>query len=155
MAAVKASWKNMARLKDKLRRLPLAIQEEVKPALKDGAQIVASDIERDMRGGAKTGRIYKRRGRVYQSSAAGEAPAVLSGALVGSIKVEDIGGNRPGVRLRVTGAQAFALEFGSTRSAARPFLFPALKRNRPKVNAEIKRQVKASLQRMAARGGRG
>lgn len=154
MAAVKASWKGMARLKEKLRRLPLEVQNDVKPALKDGAQIVADDVARSMRE-TKTGRVYKRKGRVYQASAAGQAPAVFSGRLIGSIKIEDATGNRPGVRLRITGAQAMALEFGSTRSAARPFLFPAVKRNRPKINTEIKRQVKASLQRMAARRGNG
>lgn len=150
MAAVKASWRGMARLKEKLRRLPLEVQNDVKPALKDGAQIVADDVARSMRE-TKTGRVYKRKGRVYQASAAGQAPAVFSGRLIGSIKIEDA----TGVRLRITGAQAIALEFGSTRSAARPFLFPAVKRNRPKINTEIKRQVKASLQRMAARRGNG
>lgn len=148
---VKASWKGMARLKSKLRRLPNEVLDDLVPTLEASAQIVADDLKRDMRG-PKTGAIYRIRGRLHQSSGAGESPAVFRGRLIDSIKVERQGKD---VRLRVTGAQAMALEFGSTRSAARPFLFPALKRNRPKINEEIKQKTRASLKRLAAKRGSG
>jgi len=148
---VKASWKNMARLKNKLRRLPAEVLDDLVPTLEASAQIVADDIARDMRG-PKTGKVYRIRGRLHQSSGAGESPAVFRGRLIDSIKVERQGKD---VRLRVTGVQAMALEFGSVRSAARPFLFPALKRNRPKINETIKQKTRASLKKLAAKRGHG
>lgn len=141
----------MARLRSKLRSLPAEVHEDLRPTLKEAAQIVADDLAKDMRQ-PKTGKTYVRKGRVHVSSAAGESPAVFSGRLIGSIKVEDEG---KGVRLRVTGAQAMALEFGSTRSAARPFLFPALRRNRPAINTKIKDETKKSLRKIAAKRGNG
>lgn len=148
---VKASWKGMARLKSKLRRLPAEVLDDLVPTLEASAQIVADDLKRDMRG-PKSGKVYRIRGRLHQSSGAGESPAVFRGRLIDSIKVERQGKD---VRLRVTGAQAMALEFGSTRSAARPFLFPALKRNRPAINETIKQKTRASLKRIAAKRGNG
>ncbi len=141
----------MQRLRNKLRSLPAEVHEDLRPTLKEAAQIVADDLAKDMRQ-PKTGKTYVRKGRVHVSSAAGESPAVFSGRLIGSIKVEDEG---KGVRLRVTGAQAMALEFGSTRSAARPFLFPALRRNRPAINTKIKDETKKSLRKIAAKRGNG
>lgn len=68
----------------------------------------------------KHGRFYSRRGRVHQASAPGEPPAVDTGALYESLRVEKAG---DADYLVGTGDEkAVWLEFGTRRMAARPFL---------------------------------
>jgi phage gpG-like protein len=72
----------------------------------------------------KHGRVYQRfnMGKPHQASAAGEAPAVDTGALAQSLNVQ------PGrYRAMVYTNREYAphLKFGTTRMAARPFLGPA------------------------------
>jgi len=78
-------------------------------------------------------------------SAPGEPPAVVTGTLRASIthRVEDEDGEAVGyVGTNVHYAQP--LEFGTSKMAARPFLFPALEKNRDKVVAAIKEELEAA-----------
>lgn len=72
---------------------------------------------------AGAGRQYKRRSRTHQASAPGQAPAVDTGRLRQSITVQRLapGKWRTGTNLDY----AFVLEFGSRRTAPRPFMRPA------------------------------
>lgn len=73
----------------------------------------------------KHGKAYQRfnMGKPHQASAAGEAPAVDTGALVQSLNVESAAGYRAMVYTNMEYAPM--LEFGTSRMAARPFLGPA------------------------------
>ena len=83
--------------------------------------------------GPKTGRIYKRRSKTHQASAAGEAPAVDTGALISSVYfTRDAPGQATfGSRL----AYAFYLEFGvdkgTRKIAKRPAWVPVVQELRP------------------------
>ena len=90
------------------------------------------DIRRTMTEGKKKGRIYKIRGRRHQASAPGEAPAVFTGALRGSV------GFVVGTRELKFGARAFYagwLEEGTKKMKKRLYLKNAYFRNRR--NAEV------------------
>lgn len=75
--------------------------------------------------GPKSGRFYGN----HQASAAGEAPAVMTGALKANIYIEKPAN---GVRVVVAGQEyAPYLEFGTRYMAARPFMSPEVMRERP------------------------
>ncbi len=102
--------------------------------------------------GGKHGRTYRRgaiksrrkadRGQVigykfHRASAPGEAPAVDTGALMGSIQHEMTGPTEGIVFSNLV--PAVILEFGGSRMAARPFMTPAANAERARHVAEIAR----------------
>lgn len=90
----------------------------------DVAGRVSNQASANVLKGSKTGRLYKRgKKRYHQASAPGESPASDSGDLVISIRPEKI----DDLHWRVTIAMPYAaaLEWGTERMAARPFVRPA------------------------------
>ena len=91
-----------------------------------------SEIQRPMRG-PKSGRVYRRKSVVHRASAPGEAPAIDTGILRFSIavKIGDSGLSATiGVHELTKVKYARPLEFGTQKMAARPFVFPALEKNK-------------------------
>lgn len=84
--------------------------------------------------GTKSGRLYKRGNIVHQASAPGEAPAVDTGNLINSIRARRITAMAWEVIVRA--AYGSILEFGGRKMAARPFMVPALIKERARfINA--------------------
>lgn len=77
-------------------------------------------------------------------SAPGEAPAVVTGTLRASIthRQEDEEGEAVGI-VGTNVAYAKPLEFGTSRMAARPFMYPALEKNRANIVNAIKEELEA------------
>jgi HK97 gp10 family phage protein len=92
----------------------------------------------------KTGREYRRRGVTHQASAPGEAPATDTGRLVGAARTEYDRANLSG-RVIFATAYAAALEFGTQRMAARPFLRNSLAENRAAIREAIREEMAAAL----------
>lgn len=98
---------------------------------KGGADLirnVAFAIEAELKilmTGAKHGRIYRKKGgRIHQASAPGEPPAVDTGHLIGSIQT--VIKSPIEAEIIIPAEYAQALEFGTSRMAARPFVRPAI-----------------------------
>ena len=93
----------------------------------------ALDVRRDVikryKSGPKTGTIYKRRNRLHQASAPGEAPAVDRGGLMSSIYYTQPTRLSATVGSRL--AYGYWLEFGSQVVDARPAWVPAMEAMRP------------------------
>ena len=103
------------------------LDKEVMLAAIDTANIARKSIQQ----GPKTGRTYQKYNprRTHQASAAGEAPATDTGALVSSITQEKTGEAEAIVGSRIIYSKW--LEFGTrTMPDERPFLRPALKKAR-------------------------
>lgn len=111
-----------------------AANQAMLEAMQAGVQIMANDAKRAVARGPKTGRVYTRHGISHQASAPGEPPATDTGVLVNSISgdAELRGGVVLGA-IRATAQYAAWLELGTRRMAARPFLVPAVERNRERV----------------------
>jgi len=117
--------------------LPKEAQAAAAKYIAETAHNIERDIKADMRG-PKSGRTYrrgkvKRSGKVvgykfHRASAPGEAPARDVGALVNSIHAKRIG--KLTYMVYSNSEYARALEFGTRRMAARPFLRPAVRRRR-------------------------
>jgi hypothetical protein len=74
--------------------------------------------------GPKSGATYKRGSRTHTASAPGESPASDTGLLYGSIQVNIKSDTE--AEVVVPPEYAEALEFGTDRMAARPFVRPAI-----------------------------
>lgn len=107
------------RLGEVARALPGAVDEVVMATAAEVEGLVKLSMQ-----APKSGRLYGRGGgKVHQASAAGEAPAIDTSALVNSV-----GHRRRGRASAIVFAgteYAAALEFGGRRVAARPFMRPA------------------------------
>ena len=92
--------------------------------------------------GAKSGVIYNRGGKTSRRSAAGEPPATDTGFLVNNIFLK-FDADKLGVSVESRASYSLALEFGTSKMAARPFLQPALESNKSKIRTLEKRMIKA------------
>ena len=79
--------------------------------------------------GAKSGRVYMRGSVSHQASAAGEYPASDTGNLAANINGQVAPNGLSGVVESKANYSSF-LEFGTSKMAARPFLFPSAERAR-------------------------
>jgi hypothetical protein len=100
----------------------------------------ATEFEKEMKQeieyGAKTGNTYQRGNKTHTASAPGQAPASDSGKLVGSIRYEKKSNDKHEVS--INSEYALALEVGTSRMAARPFITPALQNAKKKLMKAIK-----------------
>lgn len=94
------------------------------------AERIADHARAEMRAG-KSGRLYG----AHRASAPGEAPAVLTGALIGSLAAEQTGPTEAAAY--AADEKAPRLEYGNGRVAARPFLQPAAAAERSVFEAAI------------------
>lgn len=94
--------------------------------------------------GAKSGVSYTKYNprRTHKASAAGQPPAADTGLLANNI-VLDIDANGFGANVESRADYSTALEFGTSKMAARPFMQPALEENKPKISRLAKQMIKA------------
>ena len=126
------------------------ISSAVDKNIRAGAIAVKEDAIDSIQGGMKTGFVYpSAQSKTHQASAPGEAPATDTGHLVASIMaVKNISGD--GSWLVGSGLDyAKYLEFGTTqeggRLSPRPWLMPALEKNRNWIYKNIERAVREQL----------
>jgi len=111
------------------------VRKAVAATVEASARMVLNDANRAIASPPKTGRIYTRGGVEHQASAAGEAPATDTGRLIGSGRAdaEILQGDKIRGLVEYTVAYAVYLEFGTRKMAARPFLVPAIERNKARI----------------------
>lgn len=113
-----------------LRKYAQDAKEEIEKAIRATALNVEGDAVKSMQRGAKSGRKYRlyQPNRNHQASAPGEAPSTDTGQLVGSIRTVD-----KAVASYVGSDLDYAeyLEFGTMDMQERPWLRPAVEKNRP------------------------
>jgi HK97 gp10 family phage protein len=141
---------------EKLKRANEAVLKAVNAEIDTALFAVAKKVEKDAKelilGGQKSGRVYKRGNVTHRASAPGEAPASDTGRLVNSINGTFEKGERAAIIRAGGGIVRYArmLEFGTTKMAPRPFMFPAAERAR----RWIEERLKEALKRGIVRGSR-
>lgn len=124
------------------------VLDKVRAAVMRGVIIAIEKVRADgnelIMSGAKTGRIYRRRGVDHQASAPGEPPASDTGRLVKSSRPRYEYADLTGIALWST-EYAAALELGTEKMAARPFARVALAMNQAFAEAAIAAEVAAAL----------
>jgi HK97 gp10 family phage protein len=87
----------------------------------------------------KSGRTYIRGGKIHTASAPGQAPAVDTGNLINSTQAEHTAGLTSYFDVYADYAQH--LEFGTRHIAPRPFMAPALEKEKAFFEKELGRAV--------------
>jgi len=95
-----------------------------------------TEIKNEIETGSKSGITYQRGNISHTASAPGQAPATDSGKLVGSIRYKKKSASQHEVS--INSEYALALEVGTSRMAARPFITPALQNAKKKLMKTIK-----------------
>jgi HK97 gp10 family phage protein len=135
----------IAQASDRVRQ---AVADEINKAVYASAQQVVTEAKKSVLEGGKGGRAYRRRSVTHIASAPGEAPASDTGRLVNSLHAE---AGDPGEALAVAGSSsvqyAVLLEFGTTKMAARPFMFPALEKSRAWITGRLQDALRRGIER--------
>ncbi len=120
-----------------------AVADEINKAVFASAQKVAAEAKKSIMDGNKSGRVYKRRSVTHKASAPGEAPASDTGRLVNSINAYALkDGEAIAVAGRGTVKYAAMLEFGTSKIAPRPFMFPALEKSKAWIAERLNKAVR-------------
>ena len=126
MTGVLSSRRAMENLGDELTK---RLNDEIARAAKN----VANHARFSIQDPNKSGRLYPRGGKMHQASQEGEAPAFDTGRLAGSITQERSQTAAGRLATWITGSKlnySKWLEFGTMRMGERPFLRPALRKER-------------------------
>lgn len=83
--------------------------------------------------------------RTHTASAPGGAPNTDTGRLINSITVDKSNTVKPTAEVIAGAEYATWLEFGTTNMEARPFMFPALEKERPEYEKRIREIPKKAL----------
>lgn len=120
------------------------LENNMQEILLGGGQLIRGEAIRSIQTGAKSGKTYKRYNptRTHKASAPGEAPASDTGFLVSNIRVKD---EKDLVQVRSEASYSKFLEYGTSKMLARPFMFPAMEKSKPKIAEVILQKVKQSL----------
>jgi HK97 gp10 family phage protein len=133
-------FRNTDALKKQIaKRLTTEAENEIKIRLFSSANLVEAEAKQSIQRGVKSGRIYKRRSVVHQASAPGEPPASDTGFLVSNITKTAVEKSGTALSISVESKAKYSkfLEFGTRKMSARPFLQPALEKNKTKIKGKF------------------
>jgi len=137
--------KNLPSFKKKIKKkLSVNVKKNVLIAVMRGTGIVEDTVQTSLKQKG-TGRTYKRKGSDHIASAAGQPPATDQGNLANNITTSIKSKNDGSVIGQVISSAAYSksLEFGTTNVLARPFMQPALNKNKNKI-IKIFKQMKVT-----------
>jgi HK97 gp10 family phage protein len=146
--SITAKVEGLDSLKRKLKALQADAQRPVKDAIRGGALAVEREAKTTVQRGQRSGRIYFRgkTRRPHQASAPGEPPKSDTGYLASHITtVLDADGL--GASVESQSDYSKSLEFGTSKMAARPFLFPSFERLKPRIKERIAQALNAAFRK--------
>ena len=145
---VKIKVKGLKKAQDALKSLEKDLEQPFREVILGGAQLIRGEAIRSIQTGPKSGRIYEKYNprRTHKSSAPGQAPASDTGNLVSQIRVRQK--NPDEVVVESNALYSSFLEFGTSKMLARPFLFPATERSRPKIVQAVFNRVVKEINRL-------
>tara|TARA_Y100001937_G_C6873274_1_gene221552 strand:- start:37 stop:447 length:411 start_codon:yes stop_codon:yes gene_type:complete len=110
------------------KRYAKTLEKSVKDAIGVAGNLVRNTAITSIQTGAKSGRRYGK----HTASAPGQAPATDTGFLQNNI-ILNIEATGLVANVESRAKYSVFLEFGTTKMKARPFMFPALEQNKPKI----------------------
>ena len=131
-----------------LKNLQNNLEEPFREVIQGGAQLIRGEAIKSIQSGPKSGRVYEKYNprRTHKASAPGEAPASDTGNLVRNIRV--VQENKDLIKVESNASYSQFLEFGTSKMLARPFLFPATERSRPKIAQAVFNRVVKEIKRL-------
>jgi HK97 gp10 family phage protein len=123
-----------------------AMPGKAKRVVRTTALSIETDMKRRMQG-PKSGRLYRRGGKIHVASAPGEAPAIDTALLINSIQTTHEGFTS---WIDVFADYGGYLEFGTTHMAPRPYMAPSFEANRERFEKDL---GKAAFETRGVTGG--
>ena len=115
-------------------------EKHLKQLVQRAATTVEGTAKESIVSGNPTGRTYVRGGISHTASAAGQPPAQDQGQLAQNITTKvTTNGTQVIGQIIASAPHAPHLEFGTSTIEPRPFMQPALERNRPKIKRMFKK----------------
>ena len=141
--------KNINEAMKKFDSLKKDLEKPFREVIAGGAQLIRGEAIRSIQTGPKSGRVYEKYNprRTHRASAPGQAPASDTGNLVSQIRVRQE--NKDLIKVESNALYSSFLEFGTSKMLARPFLFPATEKSRPKIAQAVFNKVKQEIQKIA------
>ena len=138
----------LKKAQDALKKLEKDLEQPFREIILGSAQLIRGEAIKSIQTGPKSGRIYEKYNprRTHKSSAPGQAPASDTGNLVSQIRVRQK--NPDEVVVESNALYSSFLEFGTSKMLARPFLFPATERSRPKIVQAVFNRVVKEIKRL-------
>jgi HK97 gp10 family phage protein len=148
MMSVKGIVVGAEEVQAKLNKITSQAKKLIGHAVFKGVTDVESEAKKSIQMGGKSGIVYSRYNpkRKHRASAPGEPPASDTGFLVNNIKRHMSGDNLEG-EVRSRADYSKFLEFGTSKMLPRPFMFPALEKNRGKIKQRIEKAVQVANRR--------
>ena len=111
-----------------------SFRKQIKDKMNTAGNLVRNTAVQSILGGSKSGKVYEKNNprRTHTSSSQGQAPASDTGFLASNIAFNVKEG---GMVAEVESKAKYSkfLEFGTQNMKARPFMFPALEENKPRI----------------------
>ena len=141
---MKFQFTGVAKAVDALDKVKEDLENNMQEVVLGGGQLIRGEAIRSIQTGAKSGKTYKKDNptRTHKASAPGEAPASDTGFLVSNIRVKD---QKDFVEVRSEASYSKFLEYGTSKMLARPFMFPASEKSKPKIAEILFQKIKQSL----------
>ncbi len=145
---IKATVVGSVEIQANLNKISTAAKQLISHAVFKGVADVESEAKKSIQRGGKSGIVYQRYNpkRTHRSSAPGEPPASDTGYLVNNIK-RRMDSDKLGGEVRSRADYSKFLEFGTSKMLPRPFMFPALEKNRGKIKQRIEKAVQVANRR--------
>ena len=141
---IKFQFTGIEKAVEALEKVKEDLENNMQEVLLGGGQLIRGEAIRSIQTGAKSGKTYKKYNpkRTHKASAPGEAPASDTGFLVSNIRVKD---QKDFVEVRSEASYSKFLEYGTSKMLARPFMFPASEKSKPKIAEILFQKIKQSL----------
>tara|TARA_Y100001972_G_C7518950_1_gene261859 strand:- start:236 stop:664 length:429 start_codon:yes stop_codon:yes gene_type:complete len=125
--------------KSKHRSVSDSILRQLRNAIADGGNLVRNTAVESIQSHGSSGRVYEKYNprRTHTASTEGNPPNTDTGFLVNNIHLV-FDADRLGCSIESRAAYSEALEFGTSKMGARPFLQPALEQNKGKIKRKVR-----------------
>ena len=129
---IKFKVTNLKKVLSQLNRLGKDMEVPFQEIVKGGGQLIRGEAIKSIQSGAKSGVLYQMYNprREHRASAPGQAPASDTGNLVSKIIVKKQAGE---IKVQSNADYSKYLEYGTSKMAARPFMFPASEKSMSKI----------------------
>lgn len=144
MSKANVRIRGLEELQAQLGRITNATEDVIEGAITDLVLLTHSKAVTGIQHGPKSGKAYRRGNVTHRASAPGQYPASDTGRLAAGVLMELPAGNMTG-RVGTNVVYGEYLEFGTSRMAARPWLFPSFEDATRSVAADLQRRFDKSV----------
>tara|TARA_X000001382_G_scaffold5313_1_gene4517 strand:+ start:168 stop:623 length:456 start_codon:yes stop_codon:yes gene_type:complete len=145
MSNIKTTIVGEINISKKIKNISAKGKQLIQHAVFKSVADVEKHAKKSISQGSPSGRIYQRYKpkRTHQASAPGQPPATDTGFLVNNIK-RKMDSDNMGGEIASRSTYSKFLEFGTSKMLPRPYMFPAMEKNKKKIKDRIKKAMQSA-----------